>query len=407
MAHFVKHLLDSTLVSRFQNSCGLFATEPDGFPPKKQDSESTSSRGVRSESNTRNGFSGNGTGASEQPRSNAKRTHDVSGRVVKSSSPKYVVKNYFLYYLFRFAAALGQEVFYITFLPCTHWNMNPFLCRRLVNMWAVIMYIGQVTKDLLKWPRPFSPPVVKLEPRVDAEYGMPSTHAMAATSISFTFLLSTMDRYQYPFELGLMAAILFSTLVCLSRLYVGMHSVLDVICGVLIAGVVMAITYPVWDTFDHLQVTSPYSPIIAVVLPYLMSHFYPRLDHYSTTRGDTTIILGSAAGCSIGYWVNHQLGETYEPTGGFPLAIPAMTLAVVVYSCVRFAIGIAFLVVTRQVMKSLSLFVLCSWFQVSKEDRKARQRLEIEVPYKFVTYSAVGITSTVLVHKTLIILGLF
>ncbi|XP_066565404.1 sphingosine-1-phosphate phosphatase 2 isoform X2 [Amia ocellicauda] len=377
MAHFVKHLLDSTLVSRFQNSCGLFATEPDGFPPKKQDSESTSSRGVRSESNTRNGFSGNGTGASEQPRSNAKRTHDVSGRVVKSSSPKYVVKNYFLYYLFRFAAALGQEVFYITFLPCTHWNMNPFLCRRLVNMWAVIMYIGQVTKDLLKWPRPFSPPVVKLEPRVDAEYGMPSTHAMAATSISFTFLLSTMDRYQ------------------------------DVICGVLIAGVVMAITYPVWDTFDHLQVTSPYSPIIAVVLPYLMSHFYPRLDHYSTTRGDTTIILGSAAGCSIGYWVNHQLGETYEPTGGFPLAIPAMTLAVVVYSCVRFAIGIAFLVVTRQVMKSLSLFVLCSWFQVSKEDRKARQRLEIEVPYKFVTYSAVGITSTVLVHKTLIILGLF
>lgn len=31
---------------------------------------------------------------------------------------------------------------------------------------------------------------------------------------------------QYPFELGLVAAFVFSTLVCLSRLYTGMHTVL-------------------------------------------------------------------------------------------------------------------------------------------------------------------------------------
>lgn len=58
------------------------------------------------------------------------------------------------------------------------------------------MYIGQVAKDILKWPRPFSPPVVKLEKRVITEYGMPSTHAMAATAISFTLLMSTVDKYQ-------------------------------------------------------------------------------------------------------------------------------------------------------------------------------------------------------------------
>ena len=58
------------------------------------------------------------------------------------------------------------------------------------------MYIGQVAKDVLKWPRPLSPPVVKLERRVIDEYGMPSTHAMAATVISSTLLISTMDRYQ-------------------------------------------------------------------------------------------------------------------------------------------------------------------------------------------------------------------
>lgn len=58
------------------------------------------------------------------------------------------------------------------------------------------MYVGQVMKDLLKLPRPPSPPVVKLETRVDAEYGLPSTHAMAATAISFTVLLSAPSRIQ-------------------------------------------------------------------------------------------------------------------------------------------------------------------------------------------------------------------
>ncbi|XP_042806221.1 sphingosine-1-phosphate phosphatase 2 isoform X4 [Panthera leo] len=152
---------------------------------------------------------------------------------VLASVQKYIVKNYFYYYLFRFSAALGQEVFYITFLPFTHWNIDPYLSRRLVIIWVLVMYIGQMAKDILKWPRPFSPPVVKLEKRVIAEYGMPSTHAMAATTISFTLLISTMDRYQYPFVLGLLMAVVFSTLVCLSRVYTGMHTVLKAKAGIL------------------------------------------------------------------------------------------------------------------------------------------------------------------------------
>lgn len=60
----------------------------------------------------------------------------------------------------------------------------------------LVMYVGQVMKDLLKLPRPPSPPVVKLETRVNAEYGLPSTHAMAATAISFTVLLSAPSRIQ-------------------------------------------------------------------------------------------------------------------------------------------------------------------------------------------------------------------
>ncbi|KAM9317382.1 sphingosine-1-phosphate phosphatase 2 [Gastrophryne carolinensis] len=307
---------------------------------------------------------------------------------------KYVVNNYLLYYLFRFAAALGQEVFYITFLPYTFWNIDSFIARRLVIVWCIVMYIGQASKDLLKWPRPSSPPVVKLETRVEAEYGMPSTHAIAATAISFTFLLSCIGRYQFPFVVGFFAALGLSTLVSLSRLYTGMHTVLDVICGVVIALLFLALTFPVWDLLDHQLLTNSISPVVAVITGYLLSYNYPNLDHYSTTRADTTVILGVGAGTCVGVWLNHQFGLTYIPSGTLPLAIPPFTFGMLSKHVLRFGLGVVLLVIIRFIAKTLSLKVLGSYYGVSTQDQLVRQRLEIEVPYKFVTYISIGVVAT-------------
>ncbi|RXN01028.1 Sphingosine-1-phosphate phosphatase 2 [Acipenser ruthenus] len=414
--NFFNDLQNSNLVASFQKCCGLFPENVAGNEYLCNDKGSgTESNGRVQEQNkndvktlkeSTDGDLRHRSESSQNENSHGNYRNGINGIVDKKSSPKYVVKNRFLYCLFRFAAALGQEVFYITFLPCTYWNFDPYVCRRLVGMWAIVMYIGQVSKDLLKWPRPFSPPVVKLETRVDAEYGMPSTHAMAATSISFTFLLCTKHRYKYPFELGLVAAVVLSALVSLSRLYTGMHTVLDVICGVLITALVMAPTYPFWDVFDQLQLTSPYTPVFAVVVPFLMSYYYPRLDHYSPTRGDTTTILGVWAGCTFGFWINFQLGETYVPTGAMPFHLPPVTLAALLLACARFLVGIVVLVVTRHVVKSLSLQALGVWFEVSTKNTEVRHRLEIEVPYKFVTYSSIGIVATVPVPMIYSFLGL-
>ncbi|XP_041126253.1 sphingosine-1-phosphate phosphatase 2 [Polyodon spathula] len=416
MMNFLNYLQDSNLVASFQKCCGLFPEAVPGNEYLCEDKGSgTESNGRAQEQNKNNaktlkecadGDVRHRTESSQNENGNGNHRNGINGIVDKKSSPKYVVKNRFLYCLFRFAAALGQEVFYITFLPCTYWNFDPYVCRRLVGMWAIVMYVGQVSKDLLKWPRPFSPPVVKLETRVDSEYGMPSTHAMAATSISFTFLLCTMHRYKYPFELGLVVAVVLSALVSLSRLYTGMHTVLDVICGVLITALVMAPTYPFWEVLDHLQLTSPYTPAFAVVVPFLMSYYYPRLDHYSPTRGDTTTILGVWTGCTIGFWINFQLGETNKLTGAMPFHLPPVTLAALLLACARFLVGIVVLVVTRHVVKSLSLQTLGAWFEISTQDTEVRHRLEIEVPYKFVTYSSIGIVATVPVPMIYSFMGL-
>ncbi|XP_042343210.1 sphingosine-1-phosphate phosphatase 2 [Plectropomus leopardus] len=396
MLELLAYLHDSELVARFQRRCGLFLIEAahhSGGRTRARTGAPVHAEEAR----------GQVKGRWDRQDKNSNYQYKDNGGC---SRPHYEVRNWLLYFLFLISAGLGHEIFYITCLPCIHWSLDPFLCRRLINMWTLVMYIGQVMKDVLKLPRPLSPPVVKLETRVDAEYGLPSTHAMAATAISFTVLLSASSRIQFQFEVGLLIALTVSSLVCLSRLYTGMHSVLDVICGALISAVILFLTYPFWETFDHFQLTSRISPFVALSLPLFLSYTYPELDHYSTTRGDTTTILGVGAGCSVGYWVNEQLGETFEPKGVLPVPLPTLTTTALARAGARFLIGVVALVGTRQAVKTLSLQVLYSFYRVPKSDDSARRRREIEVPYKFVTYTAVGLVNSILVNRVFILLGL-
>ncbi|XP_066478334.1 sphingosine-1-phosphate phosphatase 2 [Tiliqua scincoides] len=317
---------------------------------------------------------------------------------------EYVVKNYFYYYLFRISSAMGQEVFYITFFPFTYWIINPFLARRMVIIWTLVMYIGQVSKDLLKWPRPFTPPVVKLEKRTTAEYGMPSTHAMAATAISFTFVVTTVNQYKYSFGLGMMGALLFSTMVGLSRIYTGMHTVLDVIVGSLIAAILTALIFPAWDVIDHLLLTGPWCPVVCIIVPLLLCYNYPKLDHYSPTRADTTTILGAGAGSVIGVWITAFY--TDHSTDVVAHSIPSITGRMLWVIFEKILVGIGVLLVVRQLIKSVTLKALCSLYKVSINDLEGIQQIEIEVPYKFITYTSIGFSATVLVPLLYKFLGL-
>lgn len=178
------------------------------------------------------------------------------------------------------------------------------------------------------------------------------------------------------------------------------------VCGVLISGVILFVTYPCWETIDHFQLHSPISPIMALTVPLLLGYTYPELGHYSTTRGDTTTILGCLAGSSVGYWVNERLGQTFEPQGVLPVPLPTLTAKALAAGAARSLVGVVALVGTRQVVQTLSLQVLYSWYRVPKTDDSARRRKEIEVPYKFVTYTAVGLVHSILCNRIFILLGL-
>ena len=81
-------------------------------------------------------------------------------------------------------------------LPFFFWSVDSVVLRQTVLVWWPVMYLGQVTKDYLRWPRPASPPVVRLESKYLAEFSMPSTHAMGGTIIPLMFSSLLIDKYQ-------------------------------------------------------------------------------------------------------------------------------------------------------------------------------------------------------------------
>ena len=80
-------------------------------------------------------------------------------------------------------------------MPFVYWNVDDFIARRLIVLWVFTMYTGQALKDVLCWPRPSCPPVLRLEEHYNNEYGMPSTHAIAGSIIPFGLVYFSYDRF--------------------------------------------------------------------------------------------------------------------------------------------------------------------------------------------------------------------
>ncbi|ELT88124.1 hypothetical protein CAPTEDRAFT_35049, partial [Capitella teleta] len=316
------------------------------------------------------------------------------------------ITNQFLDILFHFGASLGNELFYITFYPFWLWNVDGFVGRRICVFWGIFMYLGQMAKDVVRWPRPPSPPVFKLEKRYALEYGFPSTHAMVGAGMPFGILYLTSQRYIYDFDQALIFTICWCSIVCFSRLYLGMHSVLDILAGLLLVGILGLIIFPWLDDIDYFLLHSQYAPAVCLGTPVVLSLFYPTLDRYSTARGDTTLILSVAGGVSLGHWFCFQYGWMEKATTLPPYHIIPPSFEWLGQMGLRLAIGVVILISTRAVMKLLSFNLLCYLMGYDKTDRTVLQRLIVELPYKYFTYFTIAFNCVYLAPQVFRFLGI-
>lgn len=298
------------------------------------------------------------------------------------------------YYLFRFGSLLGYEAFYATFFPFILWNWDAVVCRRVLLVWALVMYCGGLAKDLLRWPRPASPPVVQLDRAYSAEFGMPSTHAMTGATVPFGLLLWTQQRYEYCYQVALCVCVVWCTLLCVSRLYLGMHTVLDLLVGLVVAWALLLPLVSVSVTLEAWMLAWPWGAPLSAALLLLA---YPAPPRWTPARGDTCLVVATVAGIWAGeallpvvlgaatpMSVNQGAGALY--TVEYP------SLLGLAFIVARTVVGLVASVFVRTIVKAVIYPLLCGLHGCDPKLETSRQKGTIELPYKYITYLSMGLT---------------
>ena len=134
---------------------------------------------------------------------------------------------------FKLITSLGNEEFYILIMPLLFWCINSLMGIRAGIMLLISGGIKDFLKVIIHTPRPYW-----IDSRVKAfssesSFGMPSGHSMDAASIWGVIAASQKRRWVT------WLAILLIFLIGLSRIYLGVHFLHDVLSGWLLGGLIL------------------------------------------------------------------------------------------------------------------------------------------------------------------------
>lgn len=413
-SEIVRYLKDPGLVARIQQFFGVRIHYP-GISSKeeqrREESRDVVTRNVGHDLNSC--LLSKSDESKENGHIAAERKHADASGDGRVFNPNYTITNYVWYYLFLFGTELGDEIFYSTFIPFWFWNIDCTVGRRVVLVWAVVMSTGQIMKDVVCWARPACPPAVRLQVKWSEEYGMPSTHAMIGISIPFSVVLFTMNRYIYPVSLGWTIATLWCTLVCTSRLYLGMHTVLDILAGIILAiALMIPLTYLV-DATDYYIITNLWAVTGLIAISILVIVYYPCSKKWTPTRGDTTMVVSVTTGVHLGAWLNYISGFMVPPTESPPYYITWPSYSAFACLILRTILGFCSVLLTRAVCKSVTYGTMCAILKINSKDLMEsrnysgdKNKVLVDLVHKYVTCFMIGIDTVYLLPNVFTMIGI-
>ncbi len=141
--------------------------------------------------------------------------------------------------LMRVISAGGEELFYLLALPAVYWSIDKRLGRQIGYIFLLSGATNNIAKHLLRQPRPFWLDPGVQQGQVDG-YGIPSGHVQNATAIYL--LLAFWARRSWAWLLALLGIVLMA----LSRVYLGLHFLQDVIGG-FVLGLIVLVSFLFWQ----------------------------------------------------------------------------------------------------------------------------------------------------------------
>lgn len=136
---------------------------------------------------------------------------------------------------------LGRFNFYLVVIPLIYWSINKQLGVHLIYLLTLSNTIGETLKQAFRDPRPFwYDPAIGLADELT--YGFPSNHSLVPPIM--IFVIASWLRKGWFWVLGVILIIL----IMLSRVYLGVHDVPDVIFGFLIGMIILG-CYLIWRKY--------------------------------------------------------------------------------------------------------------------------------------------------------------
>ncbi len=177
----------------------------------------------------------------------------------------------------------------------------------------------------------------------------------------------------------------------------------------MLVGVCIAlVTFPVvmlgMDQLEHHLFYSPNTAAITIILATIfLLYIYPvDSQNWSRDRGDTGAILGSSMGFMVAHCIQGPLPDDLDP-GPFLVTMPS--IHVMSLCVVRFVVGLLLLLPTRFVMKLLC-YKLLPVIMPTHGVQEVGKRPLVELPYKIITYGALGINTVYLSNVVFEICGI-
>ncbi|KAH9326741.1 hypothetical protein KI387_006919, partial [Taxus chinensis] len=185
---------------------------------------------------------------------------------------------------FAYVSSIVSVTFYTCFLPLLFWSGHCKLGRQMTLLMAFCNYTGNCFKDVVSAPRPPSPPVRRLtttehEKEIAFEYGLPSSHTLNTIGLS-GYLLYYVINYNFidGYAQKLVAISLFLILVFLiglGRIYLGMHTPIDVVGGAVLGTAILFFWLSVHESIDTFVISGKNVTSFWASFTFVMLFAYP------------------------------------------------------------------------------------------------------------------------------------
>ena len=136
---------------------------------------------------------------------------------------------------------LGSELFFLLVMPALYWSIDPVIGFRAGMMLILSGGLNSVFKMLFHTPRPFWVDADVKAFSSETSFGLPSGHSQNSAAIWGIIAATIRAKWAY------IAATLLVFFIGLSRIYLGVHFLHDVLTGWL-AGILIILVYLKFET---------------------------------------------------------------------------------------------------------------------------------------------------------------